>query len=645
MNKSLLLCLFYFLCCTGYSQKDTLKYLSESGWDNLKATMLHEYIHNNHLEESEAFPYYLNDFFENREDVSDVKLRFKLLFTGAAFYQDNRQIDEAVKFYRVADSVFYSITDLESKVSYLATRGHCFRMASLNKEAVKSLYQALELVNTTDSLDSSRFLLNYELGNSYISLNNYGAAVRSFKAAIQNAEDYGTLSQKAYVCNSLAIVYLDSFSLDKSKMELIDKSLYYGRMADSILQAENNLSNINHVKRNIANALSAKGENDDELLALYLEILNNDVKSNDKYGMMLSYESLASVSNNLGEHEDAVNYSLKSIKLSDEIGDQENLFKGLRSLSIAYAGDRNYKKAFQVLDSSNAVENRIKSLEMNKQVSELEAKYETKKKENELLLAKAEKATTELNLSNQRSISYGLAGGILILSLLGFSIFQRNKRKHQADIIREKEKGFTEVIEATETERDRISKDLHDGIGQQLTALKLSLSSLSKQVGEEHQSDISSIVESFTKSTEDVRLLSHQMMPRMLMEFGLSEAVDDLLKNSFLHSEISYEFQHKGMDQRLDKNVEIAVYRVIQELISNSLKHSGATSFSVQLIRTDRKLAGFILDDGKGFNPNQLADGHGLKNMKSRISLIGGTISIDSSPNKGASVSISIPLS
>jgi signal transduction histidine kinase len=637
MNKIVLLCTFYFLCCISYSQKDTLQYLSKSAWDNQKAAILHEYLSDHYLSIDEPIPSHINDFFQNREAVSDVKLRFKLLFTGAAYYQDNRKIDEAIKFYNAADHDFHIVTDAESRVGYLSTKGYFFRMASLNKEAIENLYQALEIASTYDSLSSSLFMINYEMGNCYMNLSNYKAAIESFEAAIQNADDNGTPSQKAYAYNSLSIVYLDSNSFDKS--------LYYSLMADSILQAENNLTNINHVKRNIANALASKGENDDHVLELYLSILDTDIESNDTYGMMLSYKSLASVSNNLGKYPDAINYSLRSINLANEIGDQENLFRGLYSLSVAYEGNENYEKAYQFLDSANTVEKRIKGIEINKQVSELEAKYETKRKENELLEAKAEKATTELKLSNQRLISYGLTGGILVLSLLAFSVLQRSKRKHQADIIKEKEKGFAQVIEATENERDRISKDLHDGIGQQLTALKLSLSSLSKKVGEQYQGDISSIVESFSKSTEDVRLLSHQMMPRMLMEFGLSEAIDDLLKNSFLHSEINYEFQHRGLDQRIDKNVEIAVYRVIQELISNTLKHAKASNFSVQLIRTNKKLAGFVMDDGKGFNSDQLANGHGLNNMKSRISLIGGTINIDSSPNQGVSVSISIPLS
>ncbi len=87
------------------------------------------------------------------------------------------------------------------------------------------------------------------------------------------------------------------------------------------------------------------------------------------------------------------------------------------------------------------------------------------------------------------------------------------------------------------------------------------------------------------------------------------------------------------------------MYRVIQELINNALKHADAELFSVQLIRSEKKLAGFISDDGKGFNAAHLGDGHGLKNMKNRLALINGSIDIDSAAGKGTSVSLSIPLS
>jgi signal transduction histidine kinase len=131
--------------------------------------------------------------------------------------------------------------------------------------------------------------------------------------------------------------------------------------------------------------------------------------------------------------------------------------------------------------------------------------------------------------------------------------------------LQEKERGFETVLTATEEERSRISKELHDGIGQQLSALKLGLQSVSKSMADEKQREqLEEIATSFSKSAEEVRHISHQMMPRALMEKGLVEAIEDLLETSFRYSETRFTFEHHQVNDRFNQRIEVSIYRIVQ---------------------------------------------------------------------------------
>lgn len=194
---------------------------------------------------------------------------------------------------------------------------------------------------------------------------------------------------------------------------------------------------------------------------------------------------------------------------------------------------------------------------------------------------------------------------------------------------------------ATESERNRISKDLHDGVGQQLSALKLALADLSNKVEGEARSEVESIASHFKQSADEVRSISHQMMPRALMENGLVEAIEDMLQQAFAFSSISYQFEHKNVNQRFDEHIEIGLYRVLQELINNIIKHSQASNVQVQLYKVEQQLMLLVEDDGKGLE-NKATKGYGLKNIESRLSIIHGKVNFESAG--GTTAIISVPV-
>ena len=260
------------------------------------------------------------------------------------------------------------------------------------------------------------------------------------------------------------------------------------------------------------------------------------------------------------------------------------------------------------------------------------------------------KAEAELSASNRTKWIVLLIGLVIVAVLGSTSIMQRNKRKAQAEkdaaIIEERDKGTQAVFIAQEEERKRISKDLHDGVGQQLSGLKMAFQKVSKGLLSENpkrSKELEKLSGILSESADEVRSISHQMMPKSLIELGLIEAVGDMLQKGLGMTGIEYDFEHFGITERLAENIEVSLYRVCQELINNIIKHSEAKKVHVQLFKNQKKVIMVVEDDGKGIKAKNV-NGQGLLNMRSRVNTLKGEINLEASPNSGTLATIRIPI-
>ena len=329
--------------------------------------------------------------------------------------------------------------------------------------------------------------------------------------------------------------------------------------------------------------------------------------------------------------------------------------KSLEDLRDAY--QINYlvnKKAGNIAEALISYENyasykdSVEAKERVGLVNDLETKYRTAQKERQIAEQRLDISTKEATITDQRNkliLIISIGGVVILLGLLIlFRARQIQERKMQAALLLEKEKGLDAVITATEEERKRIRKDLHDGIGQKLTALKLGLLNIKSKVAEPKlQDEIGEISEEFTKSAEEVRQISHQMMPRALMEVGLVQAIEDLLQSTFRFTDIKYKFDYHAVDKRYPERLEVSLYRIVQELLNNALKHSRASEIQVQLMELNQKLILMVEDNGTGMAPGKLT-GHGLHNIKSRLDFIKGAVNYEPGLQTGTLATVTIPL-
>lgn len=201
------------------------------------------------------------------------------------------------------------------------------------------------------------------------------------------------------------------------------------------------------------------------------------------------------------------------------------------------------------------------------------------------------------------------------------------------------------MINGQETERTRIARELHDGLGGLLSATKMHFMTINQsKLENSNKEPLQKCLELLDRSNKDLREIAHSMMPEILLQKGLTSALQsycDQLNGSRI---ISFEFHHFGIESRLKNNVEIIIYRIIQELLNNILKHSNASKAIVQISKEQNKLFITVEDDGIGFklDQNDQQPSAGIKNIRERIYYLNGNLSIDSKEGIGTTVYIEV---
>jgi signal transduction histidine kinase len=228
---------------------------------------------------------------------------------------------------------------------------------------------------------------------------------------------------------------------------------------------------------------------------------------------------------------------------------------------------------------------------------------------------------------------------------------QRTEQLEQRD--RERDVLLNKVISAQEDERTRIARDLHDQIGQTLTGLVMQVGGVEATLSDDQnevKDQLATLGESASSAVEEVRRMMSDLRPSILDDMGLESAVGWYAESHLEREGIDVKLESQGNDVTLSPNVEISAFRVFQEAITNIVKHANATHVDISFAYDNDLMSGTIEDDGDGFELSAVrpgADGGwavGLLGMTERVSLLGGSLVIDSSPGSGTKVTFSIPL-
>jgi signal transduction histidine kinase len=222
----------------------------------------------------------------------------------------------------------------------------------------------------------------------------------------------------------------------------------------------------------------------------------------------------------------------------------------------------------------------------------------------------------------------------------------RENQTLQSELSKQQKQLYNAVLQAQETERARIAKDLHDGVGQTLAAVKMISSQLIFS-NPDLQNNVAATnsMELLDNACNEVRQISHQMMPHNLIKFGLKSGLEELFEKTFQGSNIVLEYQFTNLKLRYSQSIEIGIYRIVQEIISNMIKHSACKKAFIDIIENKDHLIIIAEDDGKGFEYNENTSlGAGLGNIKFRVHALSASLIIETKPQNGCVYRINIPL-
>lgn len=582
---------------------------------------------------------------------------------------------EAVDFSLAKDLNYYAALALY----YEVTPYHHSGNRAMERE---NLFRAIELLR-----NSQHYKAKAQLGSVYGGLANYYQAVEKTDSAviaslnsIKILEELKKYRSLAISCMNLAMTYQQLKLPDKQK-EYVDKGLVYAKIS----------------KDNSAKMLAYLQQGsyyteirDFQKAKIYVD--SASVYFSDKYDFSRKqnfYLLKAGTFQNVNQYDSAIFYFQKSYENAKQINSRWNMTEplmqigyiylqqkdyiqaekyvkmgleiaeadsirvfikeGYGTLSDIYAASGNYKEAFELLGKYNDIKDDLQSEERKKFALDLDKKYESEKKDVQLKLQHAE-------IAKRRSINHAisvLTVLLLVIFLLAYRTFKQKQklqeqRIHQLEA--EKLLSATEaVLKGEEQERTRLAKDLHDGLGGLLSGIKYSFQNMKENLiltpGNAQVFERS--LDMLDTSIHEMRRVAHNLMPENLLKFGLDAALKDFCSNINASGVLKLNYQSFGFENGiLNESVSVSVYRIIQELVNNIVKHANAHLALVQLTKSGDLLLIDVEDDGKGFDLSELSEkkGIGWSNIYSRLEYLNGKLDIESQPGKGASIHIEIKI-
>jgi len=377
----------------------------------------------------------------------------------------------------------------------------------------------------------------------------------------------------------------------------------------------------------------------------FLKSLMIDSSFDNKKQMSDTYLNLGNLALMQKNYPEAKANLLHAVSLATTSGYKQGKYQALTFLSEVYKQSNDPNAAMEALKNAYNVKDSIINERSENKIAELETVYQAEKRDAQLKLQKAE-------ITKKNYLLYGAVAAFILLVLSGISFYRRrqaqNKLQLQAEVMKQQDLSTKAVIVAEEKERKRIAADLHDGVGQMMSAAKMNLSAFENDIpftNDDQKQSFEKIISLVDESCKEIRAVSHQMMPNALLKSGLASAIKEFIDKIDTRV-LKVNLHSEGLNERLDANVETVLYRVIQECVNNVIKHSGAGSLDISLIKDADGIAATIEDNGKGFNTKdkEKFEGIGLKNILSRIGFLKGTVDFDSLPGKGTLVAIHVPL-
>jgi signal transduction histidine kinase len=549
--------------------------------------------------------------------------------------------------YKKSLRIYLDKKDTAAMIAIYNSIGNYFQEITTYDSAVIYFHDAINLCELSGrGMRLGKILCN--LAEVYLRLEEFENAGKYLNMSLEFYEKHGKIA-------NMAILYTKLGNLANEEGDYV-RALEYYHQADTFYREVNNARGIHDIYINYGILYQKQGKYNLALKNYNLALVYYR-KQNIAEGKITSWQGKASVYSKQGKFEQALILYDSCLQLAIESTDLYRQKEILGNMSEIYFDAGDFKKAFIFHVRFDKINDSIFNLEKAEIVSDLMFKYEKEKDQAHILSLENENLIKDLRIrtrTNQRNWYFFTGLGIITIALFLF-IFFRYKTKKEKIITAQKIRQLEEekkllaarfLVEGQEEERKRIARELHDGLGVLLSATKMQFSAISDK-SPENKALIEKALKFLDQASGDVRKISHNMMPGLLTKLGLYEALEDLFDNLADTRGLNAQIEISGLKERLPENQEIMLYRIIQEMVNNTLKHADAKQIELQINVRQEWIDIRYSDDGKGFDVEEKQEQKtlGLQNILSRVKFLNGSVSIESSPAKGCVFSMQIPVS
>jgi two-component system NarL family sensor kinase len=627
-------------------------------------------------------------FEKSKPDTNRVTLYIQL---GQQYETNNP--DSALFLYEQALKLSEQLNYTRGIISYYTNATYVYNIQGNYDTALILNLKSVEIARAFGDPERLAACLG-NVGATYISLRQHEKALEYQLQIIPLYEKLNDQIKLSTLYSNLSYTY--------SNIKQYKKAIEYGELSLRIGRQIKNDYSITTTLVNLSTVYILIGEVSRAVTALE-EARAIARRTNNQYALLITSLNLGDANIKLGKFNELASYFDEALTLAKKLGDKESVAIALRGKAIhsfynkqvveaeAYANQslqlaiansmiENIGKAYTVLADiailrgdfrannhyaikSDSIRTLLLNESIAKNIQELETKYESEKKAQQIKQLEQEADIKDLSIKQNRLLNFILIGSliaVLAIVILARRTYQQKKKilerenalnqSRITELEKEKQLMASEaVIKGQDEERGRLAKDLHDGLGGLLSGVKFSLANMKSTVILDADSALvfERSLDMLDHSISELRRVAHNMMPEVLVKFGLSEALKSYC-NSVTESQIfKIDYQSIGMDDRLSSNTEIFVYRIVQELLNNTSKHAKATHVLVQLAWQNNEVSITVEDDGVGLDLTNMekTSGAGWRNIRSRVEYLKGKLDVQSTPGQGTSVHITIPVS
>ena len=596
---------------------------------------------------SKSFTYYQQALTLSKKIENDRCILSSMHDIGVCYIELNK-LDSAIITFELAIPFAKKLNDTVRIARILANIGNVYLH---KKDRLKGIDYYLQCIRLWETASDQKWLPIV-----YANINGLLNEQQEYYKALEYGNRGLALASKLGDENSIinALVNLSETYNFLNKLEeqykLLERALPLAKAKGSIEQLAavyENLGDYYYQKKQYQESLLNYQQNHDYVLQM-----------GNKYALSGSFSLLAQVNNKLNQNDKALEYIFQAEKIAEEVGARADLKRIYLTRARLEQQLGNNKQAAEYFSRTLTLTDSLFKVETSEKIADVEAKYQNEKKQLEILQLEKNKKIQTLSIRQKSTLNYFLFASVITLLIVGFliyrNLFHRQRlAKQQDDLqeqrIRELEKdkqlvAVDSMLKGQEEERSRLAKDLHDGLGGLLSGVKFSLRNMKDNliITPENMTVFERSLDMIDTSIKELRRVAHNMMPEMLTKFGLDEALKEYCNSINTTKLLNVKYQSLGMDSRLDKSTEIIIYRIVQELLNNTIKHASATEALVQLIKQDNRLNVVVEDNGKGFDTASLENskGAGWVNIRSRVNYLKGRVDVHSDQDKGTLVNI-----